>query len=125
MIYGIGVDLCNISRIKKLYEKYGEKFARKILTDKEYTQLKKRAKPEQFLATRFAAKEAAVKALGTGFSQGIWFQSVEITNQESGKPNITFHDKAKDECLKQSILSNHLSLSDEKNYVVAMVVLEC
>ncbi len=125
MIYGIGVDLCDMTRIKKLYAKYGDKFARKILTQKEYTQFKKRHIPEQFLATRFAAKEAAVKALGTGFSQGIWFQSVEITNLESGKPHIYFHDKAQNECQKQAIIRHHLSLSDEKNHVVAMVVLEC
>ena len=124
MIFGIGVDLCDITRIKKLYEKYDDKFARKILTDKEFKQFKKRAIPEQFLATRFAAKEAAVKALGTGFSNGIWFQSVEISNQESGKPQIHFHDKAKDKCEKNLIVSSHLSLSDEKNHVVAMVVLE-
>lgn len=124
MIFGIGVDLCNISRIKTLFEKYGDKFALKILTDNEYKQFKKRSIPEQFLATRFAAKEAAVKALGTGFSNGIWFQSVEISNQASGKPMLNFFDKAKDECQKQSIISCHLSLSDEKNHVVAMVVLE-
>jgi len=124
VIFGIGVDLCDIARIKNLYEKYGNKFARKILTDKEIVQLEQRAAPEQFLATRFAAKEAAVKALGTGFRDGIVFHSIEITNLASGKPQISFQNRAKEECEKRSIFSSHLSLSDEKNYVVAMVVLE-
>ena len=124
MIFGIGVDLCDIARIKKLHEKYGRKFAKKILTEKELKQLEQRAVPEQFLATRFAAKEAAVKALGTGFIDGVAFHSIEITNLASGKPQIFFHDKAKEECEKHSIISSHLSLSDEKNHVVAMVVLE-
>lgn len=107
-----------------MYEQYGEKFARKILTEPELQQLNERAKPEQYLATRFAAKEAAVKALGTGFSDGIWFQSIEVSNLDNGKPVIAFHDKAKDVCLKNTITSSHLSISDEKNHVVAMVVLE-
>lgn len=124
MIFGIGVDLCDIARIKKLYEKYSHKFAHKILTDNEFHQFEQRAVPEQFLATRFAAKEAAVKALGTGFTQGISFHSIEISNQASGKPQICFHDKAKEISQKHSIISSHLSLSDEKNHVVAMVVLE-
>ena len=124
MIFGIGVDLCDIARIKKLHQKYDDKFARKILTEKEFSQFKKRTMPEQFLATRFAAKEAAVKALGTGFSDGIWFQSIEISNQDSGKPQINFYDKAKEMTEKNSINRSHLSLSDEKNHVVAMVVLE-
>ncbi len=124
MIFGIGVDLCDTSRLKKLYQKYGDKFAHRILTDNEFNQFKKRAIPEQFLATRFAAKEAAVKALGTGFTNGIGFHSIEITNHRSGKPHITFHDKALSLSHSKEISSSHLSLSDEKSHVVAMVVLE-
>ena len=124
MIFGIGVDLCDVTRIKKLYEKYNDKFAHKILTEKEFLQFKTRTIPEQFLATRFAAKEAAVKALGTGFRNGIWFQSIEITNQRSGKPQINFYNEAQKRCQKHAIISSHLSLSDEKNHVIAMVVLE-
>lgn len=124
MIFGIGVDLCDTSRLKKLYQKYGDKFAHRILTDNEFSQFKKRAIPEQFLATRFAAKEAAVKALGTGFSNGIGFHSIEITNNNSGKPHITFYAKAQEVCRNNLINSSHLSLSDERSHVVAMVVLE-
>lgn len=124
MIFGIGLDVCDITRIKTLYEKYDDKFARKILTAKECIQLTQRAIPEQFLASRFAAKEAAVKALGTGFSKGIGFQSIEISNQKSGKPQINFYDKAKEEYARQRIKASHLSLSDEKNHAIAMVVLE-
>ncbi|MBL7003491.1 MAG: holo-ACP synthase [Gammaproteobacteria bacterium] len=124
MIFGIGVDLCKIKRIKKLKTKYGDKFVRKLLTDEEFQQFEQRKKPEQFLASRFAAKEAAVKALGTGFIKGITLKDIEVLNETSGKPVLNFHRQALKVVDEQKINSAFISLSDEKGYAVAMVVLE-
>ena len=124
MIAGIGVDIAETARIADLYERYGERFAQRILTDAEYEQCQKRAHPALFLATRFAAKEAAVKALGTGFDQGVSYKSIEVKNDSNGKPQLIFHKTAL-HLVEQRRISNVLvSLSDEKHYVVAMVVFE-
>lgn len=129
MIFGIGVDLCEISRIEHSYQKFADKFAQKILTENEFTQFKQRSSTNQssaaqFLASRFAAKEAAVKALGTGFTQGIGFHSIEISNQTSGQPELSFYDNALKIVQSKGIKSHFISLSDERKHVVAMVVLE-
>ena len=88
-------------------------------------QLQTRSHPERFIATRFAAKEAAVKALGTGFDLGVGYKSIEVKNNDNGKPELYFHDAALEIIKQREISSAHLSISDEKHYVVAMVVLEC
>lgn len=124
MIFGIGVDLCDVKRIEKVYKNHGQKFVQRILTAKEIENFNQRKKSMHFLALRFAAKEATVKALGTGFSQGIGFHQVEISNLESGKPVVGLTGKAKSVMQDQNITSCYLSLSDEKSHVVAMVVLE-
>ena len=78
MIAGIGIDIAETSRFLAMYEKYGERFAQRILTDFEYQQMQRKVHPELYLATRFAAKEAAAKALGTGFDQGVGYKSIEV-----------------------------------------------
>ncbi len=124
MIAGIGVDIAETTRFSNLYEHYGERFARRILTDAEFEQFHRRAHPALFLATRFAAKEAAAKALGTGFDQGVNYKSIEVSNDAQGKPQLSFYHAAL-KLVEQCQVSNvFVSLSDEKNYVVAMVILE-
>lgn len=125
MIAGVGVDIAETNRFEELWQRYGERFVRRILTVDERMQLQTRSHPERFIATRFAAKEAAVKALGTGFDLGVGYKSIEVKNNDNGKPELYFHDAALEIIKQREISSAHLSISDEKHYVVAMVVLEC
>ncbi len=124
MIAGIGVDIAETDRFVALYKRYGERFTQRILTSYEQKQLQEKPCPEKFLATRFAAKEASVKALGTGFDQGIGYKSIGVRNDESGKPELYFHGAALELIRQRQISRTHLSISDEKHYVVAMVVIE-
>ena len=124
MIAGIGVDIAETSRFLELHKRYGDRFARRILTDHEYQQLQRKVHPELFLATRFAAKEATAKALGTGFDQGVGYKSIEVRNNPQGKPELCFYGEAKALIERKKINNVLLTLSDEKHYVVAMVVAE-
>lgn len=124
MIAGIGVDIAETERFASLYQKYGDRIVKRLLTTVEQGQIKQRSSPDRFLATRFAAKEAAVKALGTGFDHGVGFKSIEVKNNSLGKPELFFYNEALNLITNRNINSVHLSISDEKHYVVAMVVLE-
>ncbi len=124
MIIGIGVDIAETSRIERLLHEYGDRFARRILTTNEFAEFSRRNRSSAFLATRFAAKEATVKAMGTGIGKELGFHSIEISHDSKGKPQLAFLQSG--EVLRKHMnISNALiSLSDEKHYVVAMVVLE-
>jgi holo-[acyl-carrier protein] synthase len=124
MITGLGVDIVEISRIQKLLERYGEKFAHRLLTEQEFDRFQQRHGSATFLASRFAAKEAASKALGTGISAGMSFHSIEVVNDERGKPELRLHDVALALSQQQKVTRSLLSLSDEKHYAVATVVME-
>jgi len=124
MISGIGVDIAEIARFQRMQDRYGDRIARRLLTEQEFQQYKKRNCSASFLALRFAAKEAASKALGTGIARGIGFHSIEVVNDALGKPNLQFYSKASQLITDRKITRAMLSLSDEKNYAVAMVVLE-
>lgn len=115
MIIGVGCDIVKISRIEKLIKESGERFLNKIFTALEI-ELAPRNNQYNYFAKRFAAKEAVVKALGTGFGE-IAFHDIEITNNDLGKPIVNFNS------LKGSY-NIHLSLSDEEEYAVAYVVIE-
>ena len=124
MIIGIGVDIAETIRFEKLYARFGDRVARRLLTDYEISEFNKRNRPASFLATRFAAKEAAAKALGTGFGEEVGYKSIEIGNDHNGKPLLRFFRRATI-LIEQKQVSNVLvSISDEKHYVVAIVVLE-
>ena len=122
MIIGVGVDIAELGRIGNAYARFGEKFCAKILTPAEMGRVPANAVP--FLASRFAAKEAAVKALGTGFSGGIFFQDIEVRADELGKPSILFHNKAHERCRALNVRRAHLSLSHSRENAVAVVILE-
>jgi holo-[acyl-carrier protein] synthase len=122
MIIGIGVDIAELARIGNSYSRFGEKFGAKILTPAELALVPANAIP--FLASRFAAKEAAVKALGTGFREGITFQDIEIRSDRLGKPLIFFHNHAQIRCRALGIRTAHLTLSHSRENAVAMVILE-
>ncbi len=107
-----------------MVDRFGDRIAHRILTEQEFQQYSKRNCSLSFLALRFAAKEAASKALGTGIAGGVGFHSLEIVNNEQGKPELHFHGNALDLANQKNITRSLLSLSDEKHYAVAMVVLE-
>ncbi len=124
MIVGIGVDIAETARMQRLVTKFGARFARRILTDDELNEFNRRQQSSSFLATRFAGKEATAKALGTGIGKHFGFHSVQIEHDDKGKPLLKFLDNGLELIARQEIRNAMISLSDEKNYVVAMVVLE-
>ncbi|NDV20513.1 holo-[acyl-carrier-protein] synthase [Pseudodesulfovibrio sp. JC047] len=123
MIKGIGMDLAELDRIERLWERYGLRFAHRILTDREIDQLP-HAHPTKRLAALFAGKEAAVKALGTGFAQGIHFKCVEILHAPSGKPEIAFLDTGLEACKRQGVTAAHITLTHSRDTAGATVILE-
>lgn len=123
-IIGIGTDLVEIDRIQNTVDKFPERFPRRILTDAEWLVYKRHAHPVRFLSKRFAAKEAAAKALGTGIAQGIRFHDFEIVNDELGRPHMSLLGEA---ALRMKRLGGryvHISLSDELALAQAFVVVE-
>jgi len=124
VIVGIGVDIAETARVEKLITKFGQRFARRILTADELVEFERRKHSSSYLATRFAAKEAVAKALGTGIGEQLSFHSVQIENNNQGKPLLRFMGTAVDLIAGLNINNAMISLSDEKHYVVAMVVLE-
>lgn len=123
MIFGIGTDIVRVERMRKSIEKYGEKFARRILTDNELEEYKNVAQQEHFLARRFAAKEATSKAMGTGFSNGLSLKDIGIAHDQHGKPLLEFTGPAKEFLENNAICASHISLADEEEYAVAFVTL--
>jgi len=124
MIAGIGIDIVEIVRMEESLSRLGDKFAKRILSDVEFDEFQQHNFPARYLAKRFAAKEAAVKALGTGFSHGISMQHITVTNDDLGKPVLSFSQVALDVLNQKNISSTFLSISDEKHYAIANVVLE-
>ncbi len=125
-VIGLGTDIVNINRIKKIYSKYGNQFLNKILTESEKKSEKKlsRFKNVSTIAKRFAAKEAISKAIGYGFSNGIHFKDIEIYNDENGKPYANLNGKAKTIVNKISKKYNiFLTLSDDKPWAVATALI--
>lgn len=114
-----GIDLLKIERIKKIYLSYGIRFLKKILTDKEIKELKNSKQISSKIAGKFSAKEAASKALGTGFADGVKHKDIEILNLESGKPIINLHSNAKQKL--NNIQSSSISISNEDGFVVTIV----
>ena len=124
MIFGIGVDLVTISRIASVHQRRGERFARRFLADIELVEYAALADPDRFLAKRFAVKEAAVKALGTGEREGVLLKDFYLSHSTLGKPCLHATGRAADIMADQNIYAAHVSLSDELDQVIAMVVLE-
>lgn len=121
MIYGIGTDICDIARIEKVYGRFQKRFIHKILTATEKENLP-HTNPAPWLAKRFAAKEAIVKAMGTGFRGGVSFQDIEVLNNKKGAPKV--HLSAHAQKFVPSKSHVFVSLSDEKGYALAFAVVE-
>ena len=123
MIYGIGTDLVRIDRVERLWVKYGEHFANKMLMPEERPQFALAHRKGNFLAKAFAAKEAFVKAFGTGF-RGVSHHDVGVVTLPIGKPTLVFSAGMRARLDALSIVGAHLSLTDEDGRVLAFVVLE-
>ena len=123
MVKGIGIDLTELDRIRDMWLRYGQRFARKILTDGELAQLPEK-NPVPRLAALFAAKEAAVKALGTGFARGVHFKCIEVLHAPSGKPEIRFLGRGLEICAELGVTTAHVSLTHSRDTAAATVVLE-
>ena len=124
MIVGIGVDLVRVERLSRSLERFGERFARKILGGGELDGFHRSARPGHFLAKRFAAKEAAAKAIGTGFRDGLTLPQIQVENDVVGRPLLRFTGRAAELIAERGVTAAHLSLSDEEEHAVAYVVLE-
>jgi holo-[acyl-carrier protein] synthase len=125
MIYGVGTDVVDIGRIQKALERFGERFARKILCEPELKRFHGHRLPANYLAKRFAAKEAFTKALGTGIHAPANWHGVWVSNLPSGKPTLEFSQPLKELLAKRGVSSSHLSLTDERGVAMATVILEC
>lgn len=121
MIYGIGTDIVSIGRIRDALKRHGERFARRILADSEWDAYNRAAHPEHFIAKRFAAKEAAAKAFGTGFSDGLAMRDIAVVNDVRGKPELSFQGRAVSLCEELGIGQHFLSISDEREHAIAFV----
>jgi holo-[acyl-carrier protein] synthase len=124
MIFGIGVDVLRQDRVSALHEKFGERLAARILMPAEMAQFDKAKRPQRFLAMRFAAKEAIVKAMGTGFAQGVWVRDVGVVQNAFGKPEVVYSPRGDVVRRRLGVGDGHVTLTDEAGLIVAVAVLE-
>ena len=125
MIFGVGTDVVEIDRIKAALGRHGERFALRILCPPELERFRRHRLPANYLAKRFAAKEAFTKALGTGIKSPANWHGVWVRNLASGKPVLEYTDALQALLEKKGITGAHLSLSDERGVAFATVILEC
>ena len=126
MIIGNGIDIIDIRRIKKTINKYNFRFKRKCFHTSEINKSESRLKSVESYAKRYAAKEACAKALGTGLARGVFWKDIEVHNNQYGKPQIKLHNNALKffkKLTKSKDCSIEVSLSDEKNYAIANVII--
>jgi len=124
MIVGIGTDIVDVDRIAKVYQRQGEAFARRLLSEHEWARFSGHSFPERYLAKRWALKEAVSKALGTGIAQGVSFHDMTIKNAPSGQPYLELDGVARLKAEHLGITHWQVSVSDEKTHAVAFVVAE-
>jgi holo-[acyl-carrier protein] synthase len=123
MIFGIGTDILEVRRIEASYRRFGERFPGRLLMPDELALFPRARNKVRFLAMRFAAKEAVVKAMGTGFANGMWIRDAGVVPNRFGRPDIVFSARGRALCQAMGIGEGHLTLSDEAGLVVAVVVL--
>ena len=124
MIFGVGTDIVFYERIKAMHERYGERAAQHILSEREMPEFAASRDPARLLMKRFAAKEALAKAAGTGLRPPLLLPRISVIHDELGKPMFAFDDELAAHLAGMGIARHHLSISDERDSAVAFVVLE-
>ncbi len=123
MIIGVGLDIAQVERIERAWQRFGDRFIKRCFTKAEATEALARAKPGQALAMRFAAKEAFSKAAGLGM-RGLGWREVEVVHDKRGKPSLELHGRARQWMDDNEATGCHVSLSDDGGIAAAVVVLE-
>jgi len=125
MIFGVGTDIIDINRIRRVILKYGDRFKQKCFHKHEIIRSEKMYKTVESYAKRYAAKEACAKALGTGLARGIFWKDIEVRNNEYGKPYIQLHKNALKylKSFNKSEIKIELSISDERDFAISNVII--
>jgi holo-[acyl-carrier protein] synthase len=124
MIVGTGVDITEVPRIASTIQRFGERFVKRVFTEREIRYCESKQNKTERYAARFAAKEAALKAIGTGWRRGITWRDVEVTREPSGRPTLAFHGIAAEFASKLGVRRVHISLSHTVEHAIAHVILE-
>jgi holo-[acyl-carrier protein] synthase len=124
MIVGTGVDLAEVDRIRESIERFGEKFLKRIYTEREIAYVERKANKYERYAARFAAKEAGMKAIGTGWRKGVRWQDFEVVNLPSGRPTLKLHGVAAEFATRLGVTNIQLSLTHTAQSGLAYVILE-
>lgn len=124
MILGTGIDLAEVPRVRASIERYGDRFVRRVFTEKEIAYVERKANKYERYAARFAAKEAGMKAIGTGWRGGIRWQDFEVVNLPSGRPALNFHGVAAEYARRLGVANVQLSLTHTAELGMAFVILE-
>lgn len=124
MIVGIGSDIARVERFALAIQRHGPRFAQRILGPDEHAVWLQKSQPVTFLAKRFAAKEAFVKALGLGLREGMQWGDIQVLNDALGKPHFLLSGEAERLIFAAGVTASHITLSDEADYAIAFVVLE-
>ncbi|MEM8982192.1 MAG: holo-ACP synthase [Pseudomonadota bacterium] len=124
MIFGVGTDLVEFARIERTFERFGERFVNHLLMDEELSLFRRTRRQARFLAMRFAAKEAIVKAMGTGFAHGVWIRDTGFVPDARGRPTVIFSDRGRGVCRDLGAGAAHVSLTDEGGMIAAFAVIE-
>jgi holo-[acyl-carrier protein] synthase len=123
MIFGVGIDVLEARRMHDTYARFGQHFVDRLLLPQERAQFERTQRPERFLAMRFAAKEAIVKAMGTGFAHGIWIRDVGVVQNAWGRPEVIYSQRGERVRRRLGVGEGHITLTDEAGLVVAVAIL--
>jgi holo-[acyl-carrier protein] synthase len=123
MIYGIGIDVLQAQRMKDSYARFGAHLLDRLLLPEEREQFHRTCRPDRFLAMHFAAKEAIVKAMGTGFAHGVWIRDIGMVQDKWGKPEVIYSQRGERLRRHMGIGEGYVTLTDESGLVVAVAVL--
>ncbi len=124
MIFGTGIDIIEVGRIKKSIQRYSDRFEQKVFTQKEIDYCHSQADPAKHFAARFSVKEAVFKCFGTGITGGVLWKDIEVDKQESGQPVLKLYGKGKQLFDQLNLKSIHISITHDKNYAVAHAIAE-
>lgn len=125
MIFGIGTDIVSIERMRGALERFGQRFAERVLSESELEGYVRTVAPANYLAKRFAAKEAAVKALGTGFREGMSLRHISVEHNELGRPELRFSGAVAAQLEQLGVTEVFVSLADEREHAIAFVTMTC